>query len=160
MESENYAMKISKLFSVLECKDGLVRLNITIHNSNIRGAKMENSGQNFPSRDFMSMNFYNLVGLMCHGIFYTGAISHLNQQLVSKGVVSLYIPIIGRVITIWYKVSFMLRVSFGGLISSTKVFQDSSLHIETHIDVVVKFPEAYISVSFELCLDEEFIECW
>ena len=44
MESENYAMKISKLFSVLECKDGLVRLNITIHNSNIRGAKMENSG--------------------------------------------------------------------------------------------------------------------
>ena len=49
----------------------------------------------------MSMSFYNYLGLMLHGMLYTGVINHLNQKLLSKGSVDLIIPRIGRVIMIW-----------------------------------------------------------
>ena len=68
------------------------------------------------------MSVYNLVGLKCHGIFYTGVISHFCHQCLSKEVVDLRITRIVRVITIWDKLFFKLRVSFYGLVSSKKVF--------------------------------------
>ena len=74
-----------------------------------------------------------------------------------KRIVGLCIPIIGRAITIWDEVFFKLRVSFDGTIIRKKVFSESSHHIETYLDVVVKFLEIQSSVEFEFCLDEEFI---
>ena len=41
-----------------------------------------------------------------------------------------------------------------------KIFLDYSHFIEKNIDVVEEFLEFQISVSFEFCLDEEFIELW
>ena len=75
-----------------------------------------------------------------------------------KGILYLNIPIIGRVITIWGKLFFKVRVSFDVLISRKKVFWDSSHRIETHLDVVVEVLEFQRSVAFELCIDEYFIE--
>ena len=76
---------------------------------------------------------------------------------MSKGFVGLRIPRIGRVITIWDKVLFKLRVSFDGLLIRKKVFLESNHRIKTHLDVVVEVLEVQISVAFEFCLDEEFI---
>ena len=76
---------------------------------------------------------------------------------MSKGSVGLRIPIIGRVITIWNKIFFKIRVSFGGLVIRKKVFSESSNRIGTHLDVVIKVLEVQSSVAFELCLDAEFI---
>ena len=108
----------------------------------------------------MSMSVYNLVGLRYHVRFYTGVISNFYQQWVPKGVVGLIIPIIVRLITIWDKVFFKLRLYFDGLVSRKKVFLDYIHRIETHLDVVVEVLEVKISVAVELCLDEEFIEFW
>ena len=74
-----------------------------------------------------------------------------------KGSLGLNIPIIGRVITIWYEVLFKLRAYFDGLVSREKAFADFSHRIETHIDVIVEVHEAQSSVSFYLCLDDELI---
>ena len=79
---------------------------------------------------------------------------------MSKGSVGLCIPRIGRVIPIWDKLFFKLRVSFYGLVSRKKVFSESSRRIETHLNVVLEVLEVQSSVAFELCLDEEFIEFW
>ena len=76
---------------------------------------------------------------------------------MSKGSVYLKIPIIGRVITIWYEVFFKLGVYFDGLVSRKKVFLDSIHIIHTRIDVFVEVLYAHRSVSFELCLDEKFV---
>ena len=46
------------------------------------------------------------------------------------------------------------------MVSRKKVFSESSHLIETHLDVVVEVLEFKISVTFELCLDVEFIEFW
>ena len=67
---------------------------------------------------------------------------------------------IGMLITIWDKVLFKLRVSFDGLVRRKKVSLESSHRIETHLDVVVEFPEVQISVAFEFCIDDEFIAFW
>ena len=40
-----------------------------------------------------------------------------------------------------------------------KVFSESSHRIETHLDVIVEVLEVQSGVSFELCIDEEFIDC-
>ena len=77
---------------------------------------------------------------------------------MSKGVLDLSITRIGRVITIWDKVFFKLRVSFDGLVSSKKVLLESSHRIETHLDVVAEVLEVQSSVDFEFYLDEDFIE--
>ena len=79
---------------------------------------------------------------------------------MSKGSLYLYIPIIGRGIKIWDKLFFTLRVCFDGLVSRKKVLSESSRNIETHPDLVVEVIEIQISVVFELCLDEEFVEFW
>ena len=63
-------------------------------------------------------------------------------------------------ITIWYELFCKLRVSFDGIVTSKELFLDSSHSIEEHIDVVLKVLEIQISVSFELCLDEDIIEYW
>ena len=89
----------------------------------------------------MSMVVDNLVGQRLHGGFYIGAISKLHQQLVYKGIVGLFIPRIGRAITIWDRLFFKFRVSFDVLVSSKKVFSGSVHSIETHIDVVVEIIE-------------------
>ena len=72
---------------------------------------------------------------------------------MSKGSVYLYIPGVGRAITIWDEVLFKLKVSFDGLVIRKEVFSESSHRIETHLDVVVEVLETQISFSFELCLD-------
>ena len=79
---------------------------------------------------------------------------------MSKVSVYLNIPIIVRVIIIWGEVFFKLRLSFDILVIIKKLFSESSHHIETHIDVVVEVLGFHRSVSFDLCLDEEFIEFW
>ena len=79
---------------------------------------------------------------------------------MSKGSVDLNIAIIGRVIMIWDELLCKLRVSFDGLVTRKEVFFESIHHIVTHIDVVVEVLEVQISVSFDFCFDEEFIEFW
>ena len=49
LESENPAMKIFKLFSILEGRGGYIRLNITIHPSKVRGTQIEKSVDYIPS---------------------------------------------------------------------------------------------------------------
>ena len=60
---------------------------------------------------------------------------------MSKGVVYLAIPGIGRVIKIWDKSFFILRVSFDGQVIRKKVYIESSHRIERHLDVVIEFLE-------------------
>ena len=79
---------------------------------------------------------------------------------MSKGSLGLCIPRIQRVIAIWDEVFFKLRLLFDRLVIRKKVFLESSNRIDTHLDVVVEVLEVQISVAFELCLDEEFIEFW
>ena len=79
---------------------------------------------------------------------------------MSKGVVGLIIPIIERLIKIWEKLLFKLRVSFDGLVIRNKVFLESSHRIETHLEVVVEILEVHSSVAFEFCLDVRSIEFW
>ena len=55
---------------------------------------------------------------------------------MSKGSAYLDILGVGRVIAIWYKVFFKLRVYFDGLVIRKEVFSESSHRIETHLDVV------------------------
>ena len=64
----------------------------------------------------------------------------------------MYIPVIGRVITIWDEVLCKLKVSFDKLVSRKKVFSESSQRIETHFDVVVEVLDIQSSVSFEFYL--------
>ena len=70
------------------------------------------------------------------------------------------IPVIGRVIAIWYGVLFKLRVSFDGLVIRKEFFTESSHRIQTHLDVVKEVLEIQSSISFEFFLDEELIEFW
>ena len=72
---------------------------------------------------------------------------------MSKGSVYLKIPIIGRVITIWDKLLFKIRVSFYVLLNRNKVLLESICRIETHVDVVVEASEVQSSFSFDLCID-------
>ena len=67
------------------------------------------------------------------------------------------IPRIRRVITIWDEIFCKLIVYFNGLITRNKVFLEYIHRIETHIEVVVEILEAQSSVSFEFCIDEDFI---
>ena len=104
------------------------------------------------------MDAENLVGLRYHGRFYTGFISQCQKHLMSKVSVGMFIPIIVRVITIWNKVLFKLRVYFYGLVISKKVFLESSHRIYTHLDVVLRLLYFQSTVESEFCLDKEFIE--
>ena len=79
---------------------------------------------------------------------------------MSKGSVYLDIPGIGKVIAIWYKVFFKLRVSVDLLVIRQKVYSEFSQRIERHLDMVIEVLEIQSSVSFDLCLDDEFIEYW
>ena len=56
---------------------------------------------------------------------------------MSKGGVGMSIKIIVRVIAIWGKLFFKIKVSIGVLVSRKKVFSESSHHIDTYIDVVL-----------------------
>ena len=49
LESENPAMKIFKLFSIIEGQGGYIRFNIAIHPSKVRGTLMEKSVEDSPS---------------------------------------------------------------------------------------------------------------
>ena len=60
-------------------------------------------------------------------------------------------------IAIWDEVFFKLRVSFDGMVTSKDVLSESSHRIEAHLDMVIEVHDIQISVSFELCLDEELI---
>ena len=108
----------------------------------------------------MSMSDDKFAGLRCHGGFYTGVIIHCHWQWVSKGSVYLNIPGIGRVITIWDEVLWKLRVYFDGLVTSKKVFLESSHHIETYLDVIAEVIKVQSIVYFKLCIFEDFIESW
>ena len=63
-------------------------------------------------------------------------------------------------IAIWDKLIFKIRVSFDGLVIRKEIFSESSHRIYTHLDFVIEILEIQISVSFELCIDEELIEFW
>ena len=62
---------------------------------------MENSGYNFPSGYFTSMDVGNIVGPRYHGLFYTGLIVQGHEKRVTKGIVGICIPILWRKRTIW-----------------------------------------------------------
>ena len=68
------------------------------------------------------------------------------------------IPIIGRAVTIWDELLFKLKVTFGGLVIRKKLLSGYNHCIETHIYVVVEVLEVHISLSFEFCIDEEFVD--
>ena len=55
---------------------------------------------------------------------------------MSKGSVYLDIPGVGRVIVIWDKLFFKIRLSLDGLEIRKEVFYEPSHLIETHLDVV------------------------
>ena len=61
---------------------------------------------------------------------------------------------------IWDGVFFKLRVSFSGMVSMKKVLLESIQCIETHLDVVVEVLEVQSGVSFDFCIDDEFVEFW
>ena len=61
---------------------------------------------------------------------------------------------------IWYEVFWKLRVSFDRMVTSKKVFSESSHCTETHIFVVVDILEVQNSVYLDFCIDDEFIEFW
>ena len=61
---------------------------------------------------------------------------------------------------IWDEVFFKLRVYFDGLVTRKEVFLESIHCVEAHLDVVIEVLEIQSSVSFEFCLNEEFIEFW
>ena len=61
---------------------------------------------------------------------------------------------------IWDEVFFKIIVYFDGIVTRKEVFSESIHRIETHVDVVKEVLDIRISVSFELCLDEYFIEFW
>ena len=90
----------------------------------------------------------SLVGLRCHGRFYTCVVIQLHQQLVFKRSVDMCIPIIGRMRAIWDKLFFKVRISFDGKLIRKKVFSEYSNCIETHLDVVVEVLEVHNSVAF------------
>ena len=46
------------------------------------------------------------------------------------------------------------------LLISKKVPSESIHYIDTHFDVIVEVLEVHISVAFDICLDEDFIEFW
>ena len=79
-------------------------------------------------------------------------------EVIAQGSVGLCMTRIGMVRAIWDKVIFKVRISFDGIVSRKKVLPDSSPCIDTNLDLVVKVLEVQRSVSFEFCLDEEFIE--
>ena len=49
-------------------------------------------------------------------------------------------------------------MSFDVLVIGKKVFLESRHRIYKHLDSFVEFLDLQISVNFELCIDEEFIE--
>ena len=71
---------------------------------------------------------------------------------MSKLIVGMSIPRIGRVIMIWDEVFFKIGVSFDGQVSRKKVFSELSQRIDTHLDVVVEVLEVQRSVTFGLCI--------
>ena len=79
---------------------------------------------------------------------------------MSKGSVYMDIPELERVIAIWGKVFFKLRLSFDGLVIRKEVLSESSHRIERHLDVVKEMLDIKSSVSFEFCIDEEHIYFW
>ena len=106
------------------------------------------------------MSSNNIVGLRFHGGFYTGVISYCQYHLLSKISVYLNIPRIRRVIAISDEVFWKLRVSVDVMVTRKKVLSESSNCIETHIYIVVEVIKVQSSVSFELCIDDEFIKSW
>ena len=58
------------------------------------------------------------------------------------------------------QVFFKIIVYFDRIVSNKKVLSESIHGIETHLGVVVEIFKVHISVSFEFCLDEDFIELW
>ena len=46
------------------------------------------------------------------------------------------------------------------MVNRKKVLSESSHRIETNVDVLVEVLEVHSSVSYEICLDEKFIEFW
>ena len=78
VEYENPAMEIFKLFSVFEGQGGWIRLNITIHPSNVRSIWMDKSGYNSISWDLMIISADNILSLRYHGGFYKSVISHFH----------------------------------------------------------------------------------
>ena len=97
------------------------------------GAHMYTSGYNFPSGYFMRMGVDNLIGLRCHGVFYTGFICKVHKNGVSKVILGICIPRLWRNRTMWDKVLLKLRLSFDVLLSRKKVLSESSPCIYTHI---------------------------
>ena len=79
---------------------------------------------------------------------------------MSKGVVYLAIPVVVDVIAIWDNLFFEIRVLVDGQVIRKELFSESSHRIERHLDVVKEIIEIKSSVSFEFCLDEEFMEFW
>ena len=79
---------------------------------------------------------------------------------MSKGSVYLNIPRIVRVITIWAEILFKIIMSFDELVSRKKVLLESIQLIERQFGVFVEVFEVHSSVSFEFCVDKEFIKFW
>ena len=79
---------------------------------------------------------------------------------MSKGIVYLVIPGIGRVIAIWDEVFFKLLLHFDRLVIRNELFSESIHRIEAHLDLVLENIEIQSSVCFEFYLDEELIEFW
>ena len=77
-ESENPAMKVFKLFSIIEGQGGYIRLNITIHPSKVRITQMDKSEVYSPYQYLMSMSADKCLGLICYGGFFTIVISHFH----------------------------------------------------------------------------------
>ena len=95
--------------------------------------------------------------ISCLTVHMAGVISKCHQQLFYKGYVGLWITRIGRVRYIWDEVFFKIISPFDGMIIKKKVFLDSICHIDKNIYMFIEALEVQSSVTFELCLDEEFI---
>ena len=72
------------------------------------------------------MGIDNLVGLRCHGVFYTDFIFNVQKKGVAKVIIDIFITRLWRNITIWDKVLLKLRVYFYVLVSRKKVLSEYS----------------------------------
>ena len=106
------------------------------------------------------MGVDKLVGLRCHGVFYTGYIFKGHKKGVAKVIVGICIQRLSRKRIILDKVLLKLRVSFDVLVSIKKVLSESSHHIYTHMLCSCRSYLCPYKGCLELCIDEEFIESW
>ena len=92
LNSENYATKIFRLFFVLECQGGWVRLNTTIYSYKMRGMRMDKSGYNLPYTMVQQLSIWLFKLSALDRILFANAVEELDTRLMPELSVALNPP--------------------------------------------------------------------